>query len=276
MIKIPFIKVSATLFALLALLISLFPPFDFLHQGKQYDFIFSGFHNNRKILFGELIVEYILAFLISIILGYLLQRFNVKKLKIFNSKNLLTLIKKRNELNFEEQDETSGLNQKLLNKSTIIGAFHIENGITNFPEWSNIMIDDLGEEIKPYLEEIWEKIKQDYKKLSPEMNDKKILNEYDRCFCSSCLEESSWETMGDLSMFNFIGTGYFEVGYRCNICHSHVAYKCEIFFGFPIKFYGKFRLKALGTNPTFFGSKTTFISRKIKDQTKYKFKLFHW
>jgi hypothetical protein len=42
MLKIPFLKVSAIIFVILALLISLFPPFNFGNGIKQYDFLFNG------------------------------------------------------------------------------------------------------------------------------------------------------------------------------------------------------------------------------------------
>jgi hypothetical protein len=289
MLKIPFIKFSAIIFIILALPISLFPPF-YSYYGKQYDLIFSVITYRRGILFGELTVEYILAFLLSIISGYLIQKFNAFRSKNKENRNSVLKIDKKflknssiksiipekiigqavKSLNLTSEDYfviaergfsymKSGLRtyeewskqmikdlgedikpflgemydyinvnygnadiierlKKSFNSNTcqkpkfidktklpnyvLIGAFHIENGITVFSEWSNIMIDECGEKIKPYLEEIWNKIKQDYKKLVPEMNDTKILNEYDGCFCTNCLEETTNESMGSLSTFN--------------------------------------------------------------------------
>lgn len=275
MAKFVSLKVSAIVFVVLASIISLFPPFLF-HWDKQYDFIFRSDHYTRKILFGELIVEYIFAFLISIISGYLTQSFITRKEKMFNHKKIKTSIEKGAGLNLKEKDETIDFDEKLLNKYIFIGTFHIENGITKFPEWCNIMIDGLGKTIEPYLKDIWEKILQDHKEFLPDITASKAHNDYRDCFCPACLEESSLESMGNLELVNFIGIGSYNVGHKCKTCNSYVAYKSYMFFLFPFKLYGNYRVKVLGTYSTFWGNRTRFISRKIIDQAKYKFNIFRW
>jgi hypothetical protein len=116
-----FIKASLAIFVLLAIIISLFPPFEFGDEKlrtleernlyysiadklpiKEYSFIFSDNKKkfdlgwvwddyrkdayqeictlHRTIIFSELLVEYILAFFVSIIAGYFLHRFVFKKI----------------------------------------------------------------------------------------------------------------------------------------------------------------------------------------------------
>lgn len=108
----PFIKKSLEIFVFLAIIISLFPPFEF-HLAKEeyhgtshvlpvkkYDFLFGdgkklvdlddkiwgtqsgSYLVDRKILFGELLVEYILAFFVSIILGYGIQVIRLRKISL--------------------------------------------------------------------------------------------------------------------------------------------------------------------------------------------------
>jgi len=102
------------IFAFLVIIISLFPPFEFgnevinnLNKGtladlesnnsdlaklpiKGYDFIFNGdkksFHLDnknylleRKLLMDELVIEYILAFFISLVIVTIFNYFNLKK-----------------------------------------------------------------------------------------------------------------------------------------------------------------------------------------------------
>lgn len=37
-----------------------------------------------------------------------------------------------------------------------IGVYHIENGKSNFPSWSRLMIDELGPNVQPHLKDIME------------------------------------------------------------------------------------------------------------------------
>ncbi|MDR3594292.1 hypothetical protein [Clostridium sp.] len=52
----------------------------------------------------------------------------------------------------------------------IIGAYHIENGVHDYADWSQKMIKDLGDKIEPRLQEIWDHIKgnEKYKPLFEE------------------------------------------------------------------------------------------------------------
>ncbi len=49
MMNTPFIKISLIIFVFLALLISLFPPFNFGNRVKQYDFLFNGYDKYVRI-----------------------------------------------------------------------------------------------------------------------------------------------------------------------------------------------------------------------------------
>lgn len=53
----------------------------------------------------------------------------------------------------------------------VIGAYHLENGIRSFADWSKKMIDEFPE-IKDHVKEIWNSIKADYKNLVP---DEKVI-----------------------------------------------------------------------------------------------------
>jgi len=43
-----------------------------------------------------------------------------------------------------------------INDLVIIGAYHFETGFRNFNPWSELMIKQFGEEVKPYLDKVWE------------------------------------------------------------------------------------------------------------------------
>lgn len=45
---------------------------------------------------------------------------------------------------------------------TTIGLYHLQNGADSFPEWAAIIVDDLGEIVRPYLDELWEKTQMKY------------------------------------------------------------------------------------------------------------------
>jgi hypothetical protein len=44
-----------------------------------------------------------------------------------------------------------------------IGIFHIEAGARSFSDWSAKMIEDMGEDIRPYLNEVWKGSQEVYK-----------------------------------------------------------------------------------------------------------------
>ena len=49
----------------------------------------------------------------------------------------------------------SGVDPQGLADMMTIGAYHFENGVRKFADWSKKMVADLGEKVKPYLDEIW-------------------------------------------------------------------------------------------------------------------------
>lgn len=60
------------------------------------------------------------------------------------------------------QQLTSGIDPTLLKDYIDIAGYHIEKGARTFTEFSKRMIEDLGEKVKPYLQKIWEEIKEKY------------------------------------------------------------------------------------------------------------------
>jgi len=61
----------------------------------------------------------------------------------------------------EFTEKTTGLHMGVdptaLKDMVVIGAYHLETGIRNIAHWSELMVKQFGEEIKPHLDEIWEK-----------------------------------------------------------------------------------------------------------------------
>jgi hypothetical protein len=53
-----------------------------------------------------------------------------------------------------------GYDPKALYDEAMIGASHIAHGITDFAEWSKAMIADLGDRIKPFLQDLYARAKQ--------------------------------------------------------------------------------------------------------------------
>lgn len=41
---------------------------------------------------------------------------------------------------------------------TIIGSYHLENGLRDFGKWSKKMIEDVGEWVRPYLRRVWDNV----------------------------------------------------------------------------------------------------------------------
>ena len=62
----------------------------------------------------------------------------------------------------------SGIDPTIISDLAIVGAHHIESGksnsVRNFTDWSIKMVDEFGEEIKPHLQEIWDKSREVLKK----------------------------------------------------------------------------------------------------------------
>lgn len=59
---------------------------------------------------------------------------------------------------------SAGVDPALAVELSKIGMYHIEAGARNFAAWSNKMVADLGEKVKPYLQEIWNKTNSVYNK----------------------------------------------------------------------------------------------------------------
>lgn len=55
---------------------------------------------------------------------------------------------------------SSGLDPELFIAHTIKGAALVERGVRNFTKWSKAMIDEVGQEIEPYLKSIWDAIQK--------------------------------------------------------------------------------------------------------------------
>lgn len=48
----------------------------------------------------------------------------------------------------------------IFSDAVLIGSYYFQSGIVNFDEWSAKMVEDFGEEIKPYLQSVYETAKQ--------------------------------------------------------------------------------------------------------------------
>jgi hypothetical protein len=55
----------------------------------------------------------------------------------------------------------AGLDPTALADLAEIGAYHLEAGARSFAAWSSKMISELGEEVKPHLEKIWQQLNKD-------------------------------------------------------------------------------------------------------------------
>jgi hypothetical protein len=54
----------------------------------------------------------------------------------------------------------AGIDPTSILDEAIVGAYHIERGLTKFADWSVQMIKDLGEQIKPYLSDLWKRSRE--------------------------------------------------------------------------------------------------------------------
>jgi archaellum component FlaC len=52
-----------------------------------------------------------------------------------------------------------GLDPTMLADAAKLGAYHLEAGLREFTAWSQKMIQELGEQIRPHLDDIWDKIR---------------------------------------------------------------------------------------------------------------------
>jgi hypothetical protein len=59
---------------------------------------------------------------------------------------------------------TSGVDPQRFVDLLTIGAYHVENGIVKFADWSAKMIEELGEDVKPMLRKAWNRIQKNPEK----------------------------------------------------------------------------------------------------------------
>lgn len=52
----------------------------------------------------------------------------------------------------------SGVDPTAIGDLTVLGAYHLEAGARKFSDWSAKMVEDLGERVKPYLDDIWDNV----------------------------------------------------------------------------------------------------------------------
>lgn len=58
---------------------------------------------------------------------------------------------------------SAGLDPTIAVKLGKIGTYHLEAGARVFAEWSARIVEDVGEQVKPYLEELWKKSNEEVK-----------------------------------------------------------------------------------------------------------------
>ncbi len=49
----------------------------------------------------------------------------------------------------------AGIDPTVIKELATIGAYHIESGIRNFKAWSDKMVSDYGDKIRPYIKQVW-------------------------------------------------------------------------------------------------------------------------
>jgi hypothetical protein len=59
----------------------------------------------------------------------------------------------------------AGLDPTMLKDLTIVGAYHFENGVRSFADYSQKMVEEFGEKVKPYLKDIWDEMKKEIPEL---------------------------------------------------------------------------------------------------------------
>ena len=57
---------------------------------------------------------------------------------------------------------SAGVDPTNLKDLTTVGAYHVENGLRDFAEWSKKMVEDFGEKIKPHLKDIWDSTRKSF------------------------------------------------------------------------------------------------------------------
>jgi hypothetical protein len=64
----------------------------------------------------------------------------------------------------------SGIDPTAIGDLLKIGGYHFEGGVREFGAWSKKMIDDIGEHVKPYLQDVWDSLQ----KQAPKMAQQKV------------------------------------------------------------------------------------------------------
>lgn len=54
-----------------------------------------------------------------------------------------------------KEDKPEKLSKEDLADATLVGADHLADGVKNFKDWSDAMVNDLGDDVKPYLKDIF-------------------------------------------------------------------------------------------------------------------------
>jgi hypothetical protein len=68
-----------------------------------------------------------------------------------------TYIEAKNRFAQKTKQIRTGLDPEMAKDLVTIGAYHIETGFRNFKEWSDLMVKQSGEQIRPHLNDLWEK-----------------------------------------------------------------------------------------------------------------------
>ena len=101
-----------------------------------------------------------------------------QKKKAFGSENKIFTQQKADEARKNLRAKLSGLHAGVdptaVVELTEIGGFYFEGGIREFSAWSNMLVSEFGNNIKPYLKDIWKNVRSEYKKHNIENAKEKI------------------------------------------------------------------------------------------------------
>ena len=74
-----------------------------------------------------------------------------------------TYIQAKNRFAKKSKELRSGIDPEMAKDLITIGAYHIETGFRNFKKWSELMVKQNGEKIRPHLNDLWEKSNEFFK-----------------------------------------------------------------------------------------------------------------
>jgi len=60
----------------------------------------------------------------------------------------------------------SGVDPTIIGDMLKVGGYHFEGGVREFGKWSEKMINDLGENVKPYLQQVWDGLQKEAPKMA--------------------------------------------------------------------------------------------------------------